>query len=63
MQELMLRDGRMENFRRLSGKSAAPQKGRVASDTDIYKWTEGASFTLQSGDRPELARRGLRNAR
>src|SRR5580692_6862056 len=40
MRELMVRDGRMENFRRLSGKSAAPQKGRVASDTDIYKWTE-----------------------
>jgi uncharacterized protein len=54
MRELMVRDGRMENFRRLSGKSAAPQKGRVASDTDIYKWTEAASFTLQSGDRPEL---------
>jgi uncharacterized protein len=54
MRELMVRDGRMENFQRLSGKSAAPQKGRVASDTDIYKWAEAASFTLQSGDRPEL---------
>ena len=54
MRDLMIRDGRMENFRRLSGKSAAPQKGRVASDTDIYKWTEGVSFTLQSGDRPAL---------
>jgi uncharacterized protein len=54
MHDLMIRDGRMENFRRLSGKSAAPQKGRVASDTDIYKWTEGVSFTLQSGDRPAL---------
>jgi DUF1680 family protein len=54
MRELMVRDGRMENFRRLSGKSAASQKGRVASDTDIYKGTEAVSFTLQSGDRPEL---------
>jgi DUF1680 family protein len=55
MLELMLNDGRMENFRRLSGKSTAPQKGRVAADTDIYKWTEAASFTLQSGARPGLA--------
>ena len=55
MLELMLKDGRMENFRRLSGKSTAPHKGRVAADTDIYKWTEAASFTLQSGARPELA--------
>jgi DUF1680 family protein len=54
MRELMVRDGRMENFRRLSGKSSAPQKGRVAADTDVYKWTEAASFTLQSGDRREL---------
>ena len=54
MHDLIIRDGRMENFRRLSGKSAAPQKGRVASDTDIYKWTEGVSYTLQSGDRPAL---------
>ncbi len=54
MRELMLRDGRMDNFRRLSGKSTAPQKGRVASDTDIYKWSEAVSYTLQSGDRPAL---------
>jgi DUF1680 family protein len=57
MRELMERDGRMENFRRLSGKSSAPQKGRVASDTDIYKWTEAVAFTLQSGDAPELRSR------
>jgi len=54
MRELMLRDGRMESFRRLSGKSTAPQKGRFAGDTDIYKWTEAVAYTLQSGERPEL---------
>jgi hypothetical protein len=57
MRELMERDGRMENFRRLAGKSSAPQKGCVASDTDIYKWTEAVGFTLQSGDVPELRSR------
>jgi hypothetical protein len=54
MRELMVRDGRMENFRRLAGKSTMPQKGRFARDTDIYKWTEAVAYILQSGDRPEL---------
>jgi hypothetical protein len=46
--------GRMDNYRRLVGKSSAPQKGPVYSDSDIYKWTEAVGFVLQSGDRPEL---------
>jgi DUF1680 family protein len=44
----------MDNFLRLSGRSSAPQKGPVYSDSDIYKWTEAAGFALQSGDQPEL---------
>jgi DUF1680 family protein len=46
--------GRMDNFRRLAGKSSAPQKGPYYSDSDIYKWTESVGWALQSGDRPEL---------
>ena len=46
--------GRMDNFRRLTGKSTAPQKGPYYSDSDIYKWTEAVGWALQSGDRPEL---------
>ena len=46
--------GRMDNFRRLVGKSGAAQIGPVYSDTDVYKWTEAVAFTLQSGDRPAL---------
>jgi DUF1680 family protein len=46
--------GRMDNFRRLVGKSTAPQKGPYYSDSDIYKWTEAVGWVLQSGDRPEL---------
>jgi uncharacterized protein len=49
--------GRMDNFRRLVGKSDAPQIGPVYSDTDIYKWTEAVAFTLQSGDRPALRKK------
>lgn len=48
--------GRMNNFRRLVGKSSDPQKGPYYSDSDIYKWTEAAGFALQSGDQPELRR-------
>ena len=54
MHDLLESHGRMDNFRRLVGKSNAPQVGAVYSDSDVYKWTEAVAFTLQSGDRPEL---------
>src|SRR5437879_2575175 len=54
MHELLEANGRMNNFRRLVGKSNAPQIGPVFSDSDVYKWTEAVGFVLQSGDRPEL---------
>jgi uncharacterized protein len=54
MHDLLEANGRMNNFRRLVGKSTAGQSGPVYSDSDVYKWIEGAGFALQSGDRPEL---------
>ena len=54
MHDLLEANGRMNNFRRLAGKSTAAQTGPVYSDSDVYKWIEAAAFTLQSGDRPEL---------
>src|ERR1700752_3728700 len=54
MEKLLEANGRMDNFLRLAGKSDAPQRGPVYSDSDVYKWTEAAGFALQSGDRPEL---------
>ena len=54
MEKLLEANGRMNNFRRLIGKSTAAQRGPVYSDSDVYKWTEAAGFALQSGDRPEL---------
>jgi len=54
MHDLLEANGRMDNFRRLIGKSSAPQRGPVYSDSDVYKWTEAVGFALQSGDRPEL---------
>ena len=54
MHDLLEANGRMNNFRRLIGKSNAAQSGPVYSDSDVYKWTEAVGFVLQSGDRPEL---------
>jgi DUF1680 family protein len=54
MHDLLEANGRMNNFRRLVGKSYAAQSGPVFSDSDVYKWTEAVGFVLQSGDRPAL---------
>jgi hypothetical protein len=54
MHEQLIAHGRMDNFLRLTGKSSAPQKGPVYSDSDIYKWLEGVAFALQSDEHPEL---------
>lgn len=54
MHDLLEANGRMNNFRRLVGKSSAEQHGPVFSDSDVYKWTEAVGFVLQSGDRPAL---------
>ncbi len=51
----LLEHGRMDNFLRLEGKSTAPQRGPVYSDSDIYKWVEAVGFALQSGPLPEVA--------
>ena len=54
MGKLLTANGRMDNFLRLTGKSNAPQRGPVYSDSDIYKWLEAVGFTLQTADNPEL---------
>jgi uncharacterized protein len=54
MGKLLEVNGRMDNFRRLTGKSTAAQRGPVYSDSDIYKWIEAAGFAMQYGERPEL---------
>ena len=54
MHDELLAHGRMDNFLRLEGKPSEPQKGPVFSDSDIYKWTEAAAFTLQTKDNPKL---------
>jgi DUF1680 family protein len=38
--------GRLDNFRRLSGKAYKPYRGYVFNDSDVYKWLEAASWAL-----------------
>ncbi|PYV79104.1 MAG: glycoside hydrolase family 127 protein [Acidobacteria bacterium] len=56
MREELEQHGRMDNFRRLVGKSSEPQKGPYFSDSDIYKWIDGVGWALQSSVQPELRR-------
>ena len=54
MGKLLEVNGRMDNFLRLAGKTDAPQRGPVYSDSDVYKWLEAVGFALQTQDHPEL---------
>ena len=54
MHDLLEANGRMNNFRRLVGKSDAKQIGPVFSDSDPYKWAEAVGFALQTRDYPHL---------
>jgi DUF1680 family protein len=56
MHDQLEQHGRMDNFRRLTGKSTAPQIGPYFADSDIYKWTEAVGWALQSDPLPELRR-------
>ncbi len=46
--------GRLDNFRRVSGRSPAPFRGRYYDDSDVYKWLEAASWALAGRDDREL---------
>jgi len=54
MRDELLQHGRLDNFLRLAGKSSAPQRGPVYSDSDLYKWIEAVGFVLQTSDQPQL---------
>ena len=54
MRQELLDHGRMDNFLRLEGKSDAPQRGPLYSDSDMYKWTEAVGFVLQTDHDPAL---------
>lgn len=44
--ELMEETGRIDNFRRASGKIKGEFKGIYFNDSDVYKWIEGCAYSL-----------------
>ena len=51
MLEQEVKNGWLDNFLRLEGKSA-PRKGPVYTDSDIYKWQEAVAWVLASTPQP-----------
>ena len=48
--------GRLDNFRRASGKVDVPFRGLYFNDSDVYKWLEAASWSLATDPDPGLER-------
>lgn len=46
--------GRVDNFRRASGKKQGEFQGIFFNDSDVYKWLEAASFSLATHPDPQL---------
>ena len=46
--------GRLDNFRRASGRRTGEFQGHFFNDSDVYKWVEAASYALAAGDAPGL---------
>lgn len=45
--------GVVENFMRVSGRKNVERKGPYFTDSDLYKWMEGAAFDLQTYEDPK----------
>jgi DUF1680 family protein len=48
--------GRLDNFRRASGKTGGEYQGIYFNDSDVYKWLEAASWALAEDADPDLER-------
>jgi len=49
--------GRLDNFRRASGKKDIPFEGIYFNDSDVYKWLEAASYSLATHSDDETLKR------
>ena len=52
--ELMEETGRIDNFRRASGKIKGEFKGIYFNDSDVYKWIEGCAYSLAYERAPKI---------
>ncbi len=46
--------GVVDNFRRISAQKQVARQGPLYTDSDLYKWMEGAAFLLDTHPDPEL---------
>jgi len=46
--------GAIDNFRRVSGRKAVERQGPVFTDSDVYKWMEGAALVLATTKDPAI---------
>ena len=60
MLDLLEEHGVVDNFRRLAGKPEIPRKGPLYTDSDLYKWIEGAAWALASNETAEADKQKLR---
>jgi DUF1680 family protein len=54
--KLLEETGRIDNFRRVSGKMKDGFKGLVFNDSDVYKWVEAVAFSIAGNKSDELHR-------
>jgi hypothetical protein len=58
---LLLEDhGVVDNFRRLAGRPELPRRGPLYTDSDLYKWIEGAAWAIASNETSDSARAQLK---
>ena len=51
----MIREsGRLDNFRKAAGKTQGEFRGLLFDDSDVYKWAEGAAYSLATHPDPKL---------
>ncbi len=60
MLELLEEHGVVDNFRRLSGKKNVPRRGPLYTDSDLYKWIEGAAWAIESNETPDADKQKFR---
>jgi hypothetical protein len=58
--DLLEEHGVVDNFRRLAGRSDLPRKGPLYTDSDLYKWIEGAAWALASNETSDADKQKLR---
>jgi hypothetical protein len=60
MLALLEEHGVVDNFRRLAGRPEIPRKGPLYTDSDLYKWIEGAAWALASNETSDTDKQKLR---